>query len=805
MVATGPGSEPSIGGVGSRIMGAVKTALDIDSSALNTITKDMRTLKQVIKETKKEIELLQKAASGAQGSMAGMTGGGSQTGAAGTPMVNMVTGSGEGVRTLRTALKGVAEGEAEGAAIGSTKMQLMKSAATKMAASDSLAVSRIGTAMQFGSAGGVGAVGGAVAGGAVAAIAGYNMIANASAARMDRSRDYALQADKMSVLYQQMTGKSMLGVSSTYRMPLTQYRLGEGGINALMSMEAATGIKGRMQAASIEAVRTLSGYTLSASDVVGQIGSLASASTANRMFMMGGIGMIGAGGRQRTLMEVMQSVVRSANLTDEKTLNSAFAPGSVTRSKLRLMGVPEDMQTQILQYAKANLEYKKKGGSGMYNPSRESDRRRMGIEENFATQAEETQRLETKREETFYRRQADNFAYLERQTQTLTRAFGALEDSLSGIIGFTGSNRIASSITNGLMPIGDPQITGPSASTPKAVVSTKSSSQSNAQKDARTYVPLGDTGKLVSLSNIQQRADFKGLNQQVKDRVLNLMRDNPDIGWGGGTRDSKYQEQMFTSRYTRTSESTGANGKPNWYWNGSYWRLKPGNNPAAPPGMSMHEIGLAVDLAGNIKKVPKVASKYGLKHFGDKNGEPWHVQPAELPDGRKSYENAGSPWGYASGRPSTAGSAERASEPSEASPPGTPTNRSSYNTSFIKYTPTEHSSPTSSAPSDKTSFSGSGISISSKLAYTPISGRLMTGDPEITTPMSSPSSGYTPSMATAHPANSVNQGSQHNLTFNINPVFNVTTNNPNFDIKKTAGDIVKIVKRELEAEAMRRY
>lgn len=798
MVATGPGGEPSIGGVGSRIMGAVKTALDIDSSALNTITKDMRTLKQVIKETKKEIELLQKAASGAQGSMAGMAGGGSQTGAAGTPMVNMSTGSGKGNRTRRamnTAMEGIAEGE-EAAAIGGTKMQLMRAAGAKMAAQGGT-MGRIGTAM------GVGGTAGAVAGGAVAAVAAYNMVANASAARMDRSREYALQADKMSVLYQQMTGKSMLGVSSTYRMPLTQYRLGEGGINALMSMEASTGISGRMQASSVEAVRTLSGYTLSASDVVGQIGSLASAPVANRMFMMGGIGMIGAGGKQRTLMEVMQSVVKSANLTDEKTLNSAFAPGSVTRSKLRLMGVPEDMQTQILQYARANLEYKKKGGSGMYNPSRESDRRRMGIEENFATQAEETQRLETKREETFYRRQADNYAYLERQTQSLTRAFGALEDSLSGIIGFTGSNRIASTITNGIMGGGDPQITG--GPTPKAVVSSKSSTQPDARKDARTYVPLGDTGKLVSLANIQQRSDFKGLNPKVKDRVLNLMRDNPDIGWGGGTRDSRYQEQMFTSRYDRTSEPTGANGKPNWYWNGSYWRLKPGNNPAAPPGMSMHEIGLAVDLAGNIKKVPKVASKYGLKHFGDKNGEPWHVQPSELPDGRKGYENSGSPWGYASGKPATADSAERAAETPGSSTPGTPTNKSSYNTSFLKYTPTEHSSPTSSSPSDKTSFSGAGTSISSKLSYTPISGRIRTGDPEITTPMSSPTSGYTPSMATTPQAGSSIQGNQHNLTFNINPVFNVTTNNPNFDLKKTAGELVKIVKRELEAEAMRRY
>ena len=801
MAISNPGDEPSIGGVGSRIMGAVKTALDIDSSTLTKITKDLKSLKQVIKETKQEIQELSDAASGAQTGLSNMTQAGSgsgKRGPAGTPMANMGTS-----RSSRIARRAIVDGldqmeDAEGSAVGGTKMQLMRTATSKYLKAQGFegAAARVG-------AGGAGAAAGYAAGGAMAAVSAYNMVANASASRMDRSREYALQADKMSVLYQQMTGKSMLGVSSTYRMPLTQYRLGDGGINALMSMEAATGISGRKQASSVEAVRTLSGYTMSASDVVGQIGSLASAGTANRMFMMGGIGMVGVGGKQRTLMDVMQSVVKSANLTDEKTLNSAFAPGSVTRSKLRLMGVPEDMQTQILQYAKANLEYKKKGGGGMYNPSRENDRRRMGIEENFATQAEETSRLETKREEQFYRRQADNYAYLERQTQSLTRAFGSLENSLSGIIGFTGSNRIASTVTNGIMAGGgDPHI-GDGA-TPKVVASTHSSSQADSKKDARTYVPLGDSGKLVSLANIQQRADFKGLNPKVKDRVLNMMRDNPDIGWGGGTRDTKNQERMFTSRYNRTSEPTGANGKPNWYWQGSYWTLKPGNNPAAPPGMSMHEIGLAVDLAGNVKKVPKVAAKYGLKHFGDKNGEPWHVQPAELPDGRKGYEKAGAAWGFSSGGPATADSAERSMNAPSTSGSATSTNKSSYNTSFLRYSPTEHSSPTSSSPSDKTAFSGTGINISSKLTYTPISSKIRLGDPEITTPMSSPSSGYTPAMSTSQTSTASN-GGQHNLTFNVNPVFNVTNSSGQFDVKKAAKELVTIIKKELENEAMRRY
>jgi hypothetical protein len=67
----------------------------------------------------------------------------------------------------------------------------------------------------------------------------------------------------------------------------------------------------------------------------------------------------------------------------------------------------------------------------------------MGIEDNFATQVEETDRVRGARDEQFYRRQADNYADLEKQTQKLIEVFGALEDKLSGIIGARTSNRIS--------------------------------------------------------------------------------------------------------------------------------------------------------------------------------------------------------------------------------------------------------------------------------------------------------------------------------------------------------------------------
>jgi hypothetical protein len=59
----------------------------------------------------------------------------------------------------------------------------------------------------------------------------------------------------------------------------------------------------------------------------------------------------------------------------------------------------------------------------------------------------------------------------------------------------------------------------------------------------------------------------------------------------------------------------------------------------------MHEIGLAADLIGDIGWLQANAGRFGLKTFADVNNEPWHVQPAELPNSRRDYESSGSAWG----------------------------------------------------------------------------------------------------------------------------------------------------------------
>jgi hypothetical protein len=64
--------------------------------------------------------------------------------------------------------------------------------------------------------------------------------------------------------------------------------------------------------------------------------------------------------------------------------------------------------------------------------------------------------------------------------------------------------------------------------------------------------------------------------------------------------------------------------------------------------------------------VQENASKYGLKTFASVNGEPWHVQPEELPNSRYEYEKGGSQWGM----PAGAARGQMAIDPSTGEPIG---------------------------------------------------------------------------------------------------------------------------------------
>ncbi len=76
------------------------------------------------------------------------------------------------------------------------------------------------------------------------------------------------------------------------------------------------------------------------------------------------------------------------------------------------------------------------------------------------------------------------------------------------------------------------------------------------------------------------------------------------------------------------------------------------------PGRSMHQIGLAADMAGDHAWVVANCSRFALRDFAFVNDEPWHVQPFELPTSRFMYEQAGSPWAPAKSTNAASGDLE---------------------------------------------------------------------------------------------------------------------------------------------------
>lgn len=483
----------------------------------------------------------------------------------------------------------------------------------------------------------------------------FNTMGGAIANRIDRGYNYSLSADKMNVMYQQMSGMSQVAVQNQYRSPLTNYRLGGGdAINQMLQLQASTGLSAANQASSMEALRAVSGYGLSVGDTTSMARALASPQVANRMYMTMGFSMYGIGGKENSVMSVIQRMVQSAGLMNPQTAKTALQPGSATRMRLKFMGLPEDMQDTVIQYAIENNAYRSKGGTGMYDPSREQDRRIMGIEGNFATQKEKTDQLKMLREENFYSRQNDNFASLEKQTQALTKAFGALEEKLSGLVGGSISSGSTGRLFGGLGMAAGMGLTmagQPWLGLPLMLLSTVFGGSVGPRGD-------GDTGgrptgvkaggatyptynKPKTLSQIQGSSSFSQMHPKLKERVTRMIvASGGRVGFGEGKRSSAQQENMFRQRYVpATSES-----EADVHWNGQGWKHVSGA-AAAPPGRSMHEIGLAADLTGDMEWVKQNASRFNLRSFHDVNNEPWHVQPAELPGSRLEYEKQGAAWG----------------------------------------------------------------------------------------------------------------------------------------------------------------
>jgi hypothetical protein len=454
-----------------------------------------------------------------------------------------------------------------------------------------------------------------------------NQLANLDA-RIERSYDRSLEADRLAVFYQQSRGIGQQQYYSGFRKPLQGYRLGVNGINTLLGLQATTGINAQRMAPGVEAIRAITGYSLGTSDVANMLQVMASPEVNNRMTMTMGTGLYGIGGVQRDPMAVIQRIVQASGLTNENVVRGAQQQGSMTRARLTALGVPVEMQDIVIQYAMENIQYQKKNpGKGMYNPSDRSQLKTMGVDKNFATEREVTDTRREQREESFYNKQKGAFAANERNIQAMEKLTQKLEEFTSALI----SGRIRSK--NNMFYKGFSSMIGGTFNFLSGIAGDPPESGAGNKN-------------LVTTSRGSYRTD--GLHNTFAQRLQQLMNTRPGITIGNGYRSSSQQRTLFTGRYSKTSENTGV------FWNGSFWKKIRSSDPdAAPPGLSMHELGLAADLNFATKAdeewLQQNASRFGLKTFGDVINEPWHVQPAELPNSRRDYEKAGAPWGRPAG------------------------------------------------------------------------------------------------------------------------------------------------------------
>lgn len=627
--------------------------------------------------------------------------------------------------------------------------------------------------------------------------------------RIARGAAYSLSADKMNMLYQQMSGMSQNQTYHRYREPLQQYRLGMGGINEILGLQAQTGIASSLQAKSVNALRASSGYAYSTSDINQMATQLASPEAANMMFMTMGTGMYGIGGKQRSMQQVYQDVIRRQGLTSQEAIRGAMQMGSTGRARLAMSGLSEDQIAPLLQYAQQNLAYREKGGKGFYDPGNKAQRKFMGVEDNYASQAEETERVKANREENFYKRQNDNFSQMEKNIQLVNKALQAFEEKLSGIVGARVSTK--GSMIKGALKFAGAAIVGTAAGVASgnplvgfAAAGATKSVLDSAIGDGYTSTEGGgdgaggggnagvnvatvsETGKKVPANVRKSEKHLARLNPRFAARVRKMLEANPRLYIGGGSRTSAEQKALFLSRYEPTDEKTDIK------WNGKYWKKKnPNLADAAPPGVSMHEIGMAADIHGDDGWLTKHAAEYDLVNFANVNNEPWHVQPREFNKGQWEYRQAGAPWGLN-------GAQEKFDEEMEFLGASGP----EINKVTAKYS---HSSGGGGASGAGGSSGGMGFQWAD-MSMSEIVSSGKTGDGVVSTPRSKvlplSSGGSSAPMSLSPSASALVSGPQYNIT--ISPNITVqSTGNTSTDAHKLARELSSLMEREVRLNLLR--
>jgi hypothetical protein len=647
-------------------IGDVRVGIKADVKALETITKSLTSMRKEVDSLKKSMDKLAESAGNAQSSMAGVGGASS----------SRPSKSGN--------IAGIKVGTESAGTANNVKNSVKATAA---------------------SAGGPGAaaavqIGSVVAKPLVDAILGaIDGAFNRLDARIERGRQYAAPASRTNLLLQQASGRQESGQGSVidaYRKPLIPYKLGMGGIDDVLQFRMAYGMSmnqpdiSRM-GQSIEALRVSSGMTRSTQDILNEQQSLMRPETVNRMFYMLGTSAYGLGGTDTDPMAMRQQIVRRMGLTSKSQISNALKLGSVTRARMADAGITdESTQTSILEYARQNVAFGDAGGTGMYDPSSKEHRELLGdAEGNFALQQEETVRQQVRREEEFMSRQIDDMANTEKYQQKVIELLtsmdtalqyaykmrqgyaGAITGGLKSIV--TAPLRFASSL---LGAIGDPREVGDGDASPTVGAGAGglgTAGPNDSSRDHEIMVPAGPRGSgagRISLSSLKNRSDFRKLDSRLSSKLLNMMRENHDIGINSGFRNDSEQEALFYRQMQETTED-----QSEVFWNGKHWKSREGYAFTAPPGRSMHGTGLAADIyeegdGHSYAWIVANSARFGLNNWkakGWRNDEPWHVQPAEVPRFRSQYDGGNSdsegsgtasPVGVSGGTGGVAGMAE---------------------------------------------------------------------------------------------------------------------------------------------------
>lgn len=152
----------------------------------------------------------------------------------------------------------------------------------------------------------------------------------------------------------------------------------------------------------------------------------------------------------------------------------------------------------------------------------------------------------------------------------------------------------------------------------------------------------GYNGRVRTLDELKAWSEWQALDPEMGRRVLAMLDDSKvagrPLGLGGIFRTYTQQRDLFLSRHHVVVVGGCCT------FDGKRYALNAKVAHAAPPGRSYHEAttpdgkGAAIDFTGDLTWLAANCARYGLNQFGQVNREPWHSQPAELPNARSRYD-----------------------------------------------------------------------------------------------------------------------------------------------------------------------